>query len=155
MSYQSMLITYNLFNKFVSDISALLLHTCVQLRQPYKLVETTQSFFTVQWLLYLQDNGCYCMLFDTSRCDHGCKMAWEASSVVFLCMQLSLFLQVICNRETTLLLKQPSCFCSVQPLKKHSGCFHHRVVTLRGSCPDIILTMMVITNICNGITCLH
>ena len=35
---------YNLFNKFLSDISALLLHTCVQLRQPYKLVETTQSF---------------------------------------------------------------------------------------------------------------
>ena len=23
----------------------------------------------VQWLLYLQDHGCYCMLFDTSRCD--------------------------------------------------------------------------------------
>ena len=36
----------NFFNKFLSDISALLLHTCVQLRQPYKLVETTQSFFT-------------------------------------------------------------------------------------------------------------
>ena len=24
----------------------------------------------VQWLLYLQDHSCYCMLFDTSRCDH-------------------------------------------------------------------------------------
>ena len=35
---------YNLFNKFLSDSSALLLHTCVQLRQPYKLVETTQIF---------------------------------------------------------------------------------------------------------------
>ena len=35
---------YNLFNKFLSDISGLLLHTCVQLRQPNKLVETTQSF---------------------------------------------------------------------------------------------------------------
>ena len=35
---------YNLFNKFLSDISGLLLHTCVQLIQLYKLVETTQSF---------------------------------------------------------------------------------------------------------------
>ena len=26
---------YNLFNKFLSDISALLLHICVQLRQPW------------------------------------------------------------------------------------------------------------------------
>ena len=59
----------------------------------------------VQWLQYLQDHSCYCMLFDTNRCApsqmfsgyFGCKMAWEASSVVFLCMQLSLFLQVVCN----------------------------------------------------------
>ena len=38
---------YNLLNEFLSEISALLLHRCVQLRQPYKLVETTQNFFTV------------------------------------------------------------------------------------------------------------
>ena len=35
---------YSLFNKFLSDISALLLHPYVQLRQPYKLVETTESY---------------------------------------------------------------------------------------------------------------
>ena len=44
MSYQSRPIMYNLFNKFLSDISGLLLHSGVQLRQPYKLIETTQSF---------------------------------------------------------------------------------------------------------------
>ena len=35
---------YNLLNELLSDISALLLHRCVQLRQPYKLVEMTQIF---------------------------------------------------------------------------------------------------------------
>ena len=43
MSYQSRLITYNLLNKFLSDISAFLLHIYVQLRQPYELAETTQE----------------------------------------------------------------------------------------------------------------
>ena len=43
ISYQRRLpvIMYNLLNQLLSDISALLLHRCVQLRQPYKLVETT------------------------------------------------------------------------------------------------------------------
>ena len=44
---------YNLFNKFLSDSSALLLHTCVQLRQPYKLVETTQMFLQCNFVLRL------------------------------------------------------------------------------------------------------
>ena len=35
---------YNLFNKFLSDISALLLHTCVQLRQ---LLKQPKVFYSV------------------------------------------------------------------------------------------------------------
>ena len=41
---------YILLNESLSDISALLLHRCVQLRQPYKLVKMTQFFFTVKLL---------------------------------------------------------------------------------------------------------
>ena len=48
---------YNLFNKFLSDISALLLHTCVQLRQPYKLVETTQSFLQCRHDIMRMEEG--------------------------------------------------------------------------------------------------
>ena len=33
------------------------------------LIEVGDLLTDVQWLLYLQDCGCYCMLFDTSRCD--------------------------------------------------------------------------------------
>ena len=46
ISYQRRLpvIMYNLLNELLSDISALLLHRRVQLRQPYTLVEMTQIF---------------------------------------------------------------------------------------------------------------
>ena len=43
---------YILLNELLSDISALLLHRCVQLRQPYKLVETTQIFLQCIHLVY-------------------------------------------------------------------------------------------------------
>ena len=67
MSYQRRLILYNLLNKFLTDISALLLHTYVQLGQPYKLVP---SFFTVIYMtLHYTTTACanlqvhilYCM----------------------------------------------------------------------------------------------
>ena len=47
---------YNLFNKFLSDSSALLLHLCVQLRQLHKLVETTQRFLQFNhWWFYSKE----------------------------------------------------------------------------------------------------
>ena len=33
------------------------------------LIKAGDPHTKLQWLLYLVDHGCYCMIFDTSRCD--------------------------------------------------------------------------------------
>ena len=54
------------------------------------LIKAGDPLTDVQWLLYLQDHGCHCMLFDTSRCDtfRNVQLHYEhllASSLVVLC----------------------------------------------------------------------
>ena len=54
------------------------------------LIKAGDPLTDVQWLLYLQDHGCHCILFDTSRCDtfRNVQLHYEhllASSLVVLC----------------------------------------------------------------------
>ena len=100
------------------------------------------SFTDVQWLLCLQDKGCYCMLFDTSRCDplqmfsgyYICKIMvvrWPGKLLLWFSYAYNYhcFFRLSATRVTTLWLKQRSCFYS-GPVQKQGGRFNHRVVTL-------------------------
>ena len=80
------------------------------------------SLADVQWLLYLQDNGYYCMLFDTCRCDlfQRCMISDGLGSFLSGCvMQLvnntyhSLF-SLSVAMVTTLWLKQPMADCMIR-----------------------------------------
>ena len=87
------------------------------------MIKACNVLTDVQWLLYLQDHSCYCMLFDTYRCDpfqifsgyylqdHGCNMVWEDSPVVVLCNQqnlkknITMSLQLVCNQGNHSVIK--------------------------------------------------
>ena len=101
MSYQSRLILYNLFNKFLSDISALLLHTCVQLRQPYKLVETTQSFLQCRY----QSTPLYLYI-------HNIKLVCKSGT---LCAGLERETVVYTQPHINLMVNRVSFFKSTRP----------------------------------------